>query len=298
MKGTALGRWRDGDTIAVIPAQNEEARLPSALVPLHTAGVCTLVVANGCVDRTADVARAHGAAILELDHLPGGVGAARRRGMAMAFSLIPRPEMILTTDADCVLAPGTLDALRGALGKANAAFGRVEPDPAEFAALPMPVRVHGRLEDRRDALLAQIEGLRAPVPWDPAPRHNQSPGALVAFRPGAYLATGGFAAVRCHEDRLMAEALVRLGARIARPWNAVVHASCRLEGRAPGGMAATIAERARADLREETRALRHRCQQLEREVADLVRERGADLYSITPTTEGETDVLPFRQASV
>ncbi|MGB3554146.1 MAG: glycosyltransferase [Jannaschia sp.] len=265
--------WRDGDILAVIPARDEAVRLPAALAPLHAAGVRVLVIANGCRDGTAEVARSHGATVLETVARPGGVGAARREGMAMALTLVPQPEMILTTDADCTFAPMTLRSLRTALRQADAVFGRVEPDPAEFACLPLPVRLHGQLEDRYDALVAQIEGMRADLPWDPLPRHNQSPGALIAFRPDIYRATGGIEPVPCHEDRNMAEALVRIGARIARPWDAVVQASCRLTGRAPGGMAATIAKRTRSDLSEETRRLRMQCLRLERAISDAGRSQ-------------------------
>lgn len=291
--------WRDGDVVAVIPARDEAGRLPRTIATLHAQGVRVLVVANGCGDETAPVARRCRAAVLETDVLRGGVGEARRLGMALALALVARPAIVLTTDADCTLAAGTIDVLRRALGRADAAFGRVVPDAAEFATLPRHVRRHGRLEDRHTALLAEIEGLRAATPWDPLPRHGQTPGALIAFRPGTYRATGGFAPVPTHEDRLMAETLTSIGARIARPWHAAVHASCRLTGRAPGGMAATIAARAGSDLRAETRWLALDCARLEREVAAL--RRTSRPMTNLPTTNlqtGDDHVLPFRQAAI
>ncbi|CAM4129625.1 glycosyltransferase family 2 protein [Palleronia rufa] len=270
--------------IAVVPARDEAARLPAALAALRRSGLAAIVVANGCTDATAEVARAHGATVIETPALPGGVGAARRIGLAAAMAA--RPDWLMTTDADCVLAPGAAEAVALGLARADAVFGRVEPDPDEFAALPEAVRVHGALEDRRDALRAALAARRASLPWNPAPCHDQSPGALIAWRPGAYAATGGIAPMPCHEDRRMAAALVATGARVARPWDAVVHASCRLTGRAPGGMADTIAARTAMDLRAETAAL-----------ATEVRALARDLSNPNLRT-GETHVPAPVQASV
>jgi hypothetical protein len=291
-----------GRPVAVVPARDEAARLPAALRALHAQGIAALVVANGCSDATAAVARRHGARVIETPALEGGVGAARRLGMAAA--LRHDPPWLMTTDADCVLAPGAARVLRSALARADAAFGRVVPCAREFARLPRAVRRHGRLEDRRDALAAQVEGLLADAPWNPLPCHGQSAGALMAFRPAAYAAAGGFAPRPTHEDRLIASALERAGARVARPWHAVVRASCRLEGRAPGGMAATIARRARTDLAAETRRLEAACALLERRLAAL---RAGPPHIETAHTEtdpahidheGERHVLPLRQAAI
>lgn len=206
-------------------------RLPAALRSLAQHGVAALVVANECLDATAAAARAAGAAVLELPVLPGGVGAARRAGMSAVRRIAPGATALLTTDA---------------------VFGRIVPEPDEFAHLPAPVRRHGNLEDLRDALMAEIGGRAAPQPWDPLPRHGQSPGALIAFRPDIYDAIGGFEPLPCREDRLIERRLVECGFRVARPWDAVVFAWCRLRGRAPDGMADTIADRTRADLARAT----------------------------------------------
>ena len=265
----APGGWGAPGVLAVIPARDEAARIPAAIAALRAAGADVLVVANGCTDRTAAVAGSHGAAVLETGAAPGGVGAARRAGMAAARALAPRATVLLTSDADCRLAPGALPALLCAFGRADAAMGRVLPDPAEFARLPAAVRRHGDLEDLRDALLAEIGAFAEPRAHDPMPRHGQSPGALMAFRAAAYDAVGGFAPLPCSEDRDIARRLVLAGLRVAHPWKAVVFASCRLDGRAPGGMADTIAHRARADLTHETRRLEVQCRRLTRLVRAL-----------------------------
>ncbi|PZX16496.1 glycosyl transferase family 2 [Palleronia aestuarii] len=280
--------------IAVIPARDEARRLPAALAALHREGVTALVVANGCCDATASVARALGVEVIETPMLSGGVGEARAIGLSSA--LLRNPAWVMTTDADCVLAPGTGAVLERALRDADAVFGRVEPDPGEFADLPPAVRHHGLLEDRRDVLSALIAGHVAACSWNPIPCHGQSPGALIAWRPDAYRSVGGIVPMPRNEDRRMAATLQDAGLRVARPWDAVVIASCRLRGRAPGGMAATIAERARSDLSLETVALGRECAALERRLAALVPR---EAWPPLPTPhEGDCDVLPFRQAAI
>ena len=248
--------------VAVLPARDEAGRVGGAVAALRRQGAHVVVVANGCRDATGDVAAASGAVVVAVPALSGGVGAARALGCAAALERWPGLAMLAVSDADCRVAPGAVAALRAALARADAAFGRVVPDPVEFAALPPHVRRHGDLEDLRDALLAEIGGRAVPVPHDPAPRHGQAPGALMAFRPRAYRAVGGFAALCCHEDRDLARRMIVGGFRVAHPWNAVVVASCRLRGRAPGGMADTIAARTRADLARETERLSRQCARL------------------------------------
>ena len=259
--------------VAILPARDEEARVGGAVAALRAQGAAVLVVANGCADGTAEAARRAGAEVLEAPATPGGVGAARRAGFDAALQRWPAADAILTSDADCRVAPGTIQALRRALARADAAAGRVVPDPVEFARLPLHVRRHGDLEDLRDALLAEIGARAVPVPHDPAPRHGQAPGALLAFRPAAYRTVGGFAPMRCGEDRDIVRRMRVAGLRVAHPWDAVVHASCRLRGRAPGGMADTIAARVTADLAVPTARLDRQCARLEA-LAEALRIEG------------------------
>ena len=264
--------WPAMRDVVVVPARDEAACIADCVASFAAQGVSALVVANACTDATVARARAAGAAVLDLPALLGGVGEARRRGMALAQDRAPAPRMLLTADADCRPGAGAVAVLRRALVRADAAFGRVVPDPVGFARLPRAVRIHGRLEDLRDALLAEIGAFAEPRTHDPMPRHGQAPGALMAFRPDAYHAVGGFAPMRCSEDRDIARRLVLAGFRVAHPWDAVVIASCRLAGRAPGGMADTIAERVRTDLGTETLGLRRECLRLVRLVRALRRD--------------------------
>ncbi len=240
------GWGRTGFTV-VIPARDEEGRLPRALAALAAQGpLDAIVVANGCTDATARVARGDrpglAVATIETGALTGGVGAARRLGMALALDRAPG-SILATTDADCRVCGGWIGANRAALSRADAACGRVEPDPVDFMALPPLVRAHGRLEACLADLVAQQGRIMDPVPHDPWPSHTQTPGASLAFTAAAYLASGGFEPVPCHEDRRLIARMEERGLRVARPANARVVASCRTAGRAPGGMADTIASR-------------------------------------------------------
>ena len=80
-RGGARRRGRDvSDTVVFIPAWNEEENLPAVLDDLRAElpDVDVLVVDDGSTDRTADVAREHGAEVLSLGTnrgLPVGIAA-------------------------------------------------------------------------------------------------------------------------------------------------------------------------------------------------------------------------------
>jgi glycosyltransferase involved in cell wall biosynthesis len=70
----------DGGTLVFVPAWNEEENLPGVLDELaqELPGVEVLVVDDGSTDRTADVARLHGAAVISFPvnrGLPAGIAA-------------------------------------------------------------------------------------------------------------------------------------------------------------------------------------------------------------------------------
>jgi len=109
----------------VIPAHDEEGYVGRTL---ETLGAATpfevLVVANACGDRTADVARASGAAVLTTP--VRGVSHARNLGARAS-----RGEVLVFLDADTALAAGAFDAIAAAV-PARADYGtcRIRPDRA------------------------------------------------------------------------------------------------------------------------------------------------------------------------
>jgi hypothetical protein len=109
----------------VVPAHNEARVLGRTLQALTAEGehVEVVVVANGCSDDTAEVARAAGARVVELGQ--ASKAAALRAGDAAA-SAFPR----IYLDADIVLTPGTLGHLAARLrrGDVHAASPRIRFD--------------------------------------------------------------------------------------------------------------------------------------------------------------------------
>jgi glycosyltransferase involved in cell wall biosynthesis len=131
------------DTLVFVPAWNEERNLPAVLDELHAElpDVDVLVVDDGSTDRTAEVAREHGAEVLSFGEnrgLRAGIAAgyeqARARGYAFAgridadgqhpaSELAKLLEVVRSGDAD--VAVGS----RFATGEGYEAF-RYEPSPS------------------------------------------------------------------------------------------------------------------------------------------------------------------------
>src|ERR1051325_9325 len=83
----------------VIPARNEEEFLPATIAALQGQTYKNfeiIVVANGCHDRTADVARELGCRVFELGER--GLGAARNLGGRQASG-----QILMFLDADTLL---------------------------------------------------------------------------------------------------------------------------------------------------------------------------------------------------
>jgi glycosyltransferase involved in cell wall biosynthesis len=83
------------DTVVFIPAWNEEANLPAVLDELarELPGADVLVIDDGSTDRTADVAREHGALVVSLGEnrgLPVGIAAGYRNALDLAYGFCGR----------------------------------------------------------------------------------------------------------------------------------------------------------------------------------------------------------------
>ena len=95
------------DISVVIPARNEETRLPECLRRLRgqsLQGFEVIVVDSASTDRTGDVAASYGARVLRVDR--PGVGLARQTG----FEATER-SVIVSTDADALPPPDWLERL-------------------------------------------------------------------------------------------------------------------------------------------------------------------------------------------
>ena len=231
--------WGRTSCLVLIPAKNEADRIRACLTKLAGQGVDVLVVANNCSDATGDLAAVAGAAVINCTLPEGGVGAARRLGADEGLRRMPSARSLLTSDADCLVAPDWVAANCGYLEKGAAAVcGFVQPIPEEHAALPPALLRRAALEDRFLGLKARLE-----AHLTGQASHEQTPGASLAFTPATYRAVGGFDPLPTHEDRAIITRLKVLGLPVVHARDVTVQASCRMQGRAPGGMAAALKAR-------------------------------------------------------
>jgi cellulose synthase/poly-beta-1,6-N-acetylglucosamine synthase-like glycosyltransferase len=236
-----------------IPARNEAERilpcLEAARISLRGRGGIVLVV-NGSQDATLACARdwfaTTGTAGLLMDLAdtpPGGVGAVRRQAVAAAATRLTPQGVVLTTDADSRVFPDWLDANLSELTQADLICGTVLPDAQEFAQLPRIISQRGAAEGEYVALTLALRALIDPLAHDPTPCGLGAAGASLAFRMPLYQDTGGIPALPANEDRTFAANAEDRGWRVRHSEKVRVSTSCRLDGRAPGGMAEALARR-------------------------------------------------------
>jgi len=136
-------------TLVVIPAYDEEASLPGVLKELREQApdFDVLVVSDGSTDRTAAVARADGARVLELP-CNLGIGAALR--VAFRYAVNHGYERVAQVDADGQHDPVTLERLLAriddgadlVIGSRFAEGGAVTYDVSAFRRRGMKVLRH------------------------------------------------------------------------------------------------------------------------------------------------------------
>ncbi|SDR93145.1 hypothetical protein SAMN04488570_0749 [Nocardioides scoriae] len=228
----------------VVPARDEAALLPGMLASLdlavralaRTAGpgsrrpvaVAATVVLDSCRDGSGEAVARAALAMPWLDSVTvalGRVGSVRAAGVEHARATAagtPAGDLwVATTDADTRV---PVDWLLGHVAAARAGVelltGTVRPDELLVAS-------------QRRAWLAQhdlVEG------------HLHVHGANLGFTLAAYDAVGGFGALATGEDVDLVERLRRHGARSRATAAIPVTTSARLDGRAPAGFAAYLAE--------------------------------------------------------
>lgn len=221
----ATGRRGAAVAGVVVPAHNEEERLPACLAALRKAAglapvpVHLLVVADACTDGTAAVAAAHGAEVVGIR--ARNVGAARAAGMAELLrrtaAAEPAATWLATTDADTVVPPGWLRRQLGYAGQGwDMVLGTVTVTdwtehpphtPAVFAAM--------------------YEFGEGP--------HPHVHGANLGIRASAYLAAGGFKSLRTAEDHALMAAAAEAGGQVLQASDITVETSARRQARAPRG---------------------------------------------------------------
>jgi hypothetical protein len=119
-----------GPAVALVPAHDEEDGVAATVASLleGDAPCEVVVIADNCADRTADVARAAGATVLErFDDQQQGKGHALAWALGWLVRERPATDMVVMVDADCVASPSLVGALAGALATgAGAAQARYE----------------------------------------------------------------------------------------------------------------------------------------------------------------------------
>ncbi|MEC5183237.1 glycosyltransferase involved in cell wall biosynthesis [Cryobacterium sp. MP_3.1] len=220
--------------IVVVPARDEESRLPRCLAALADAvqavedefgtdapAISVVVVLDRCTDGSAEVV-AQWPQFRALECSAGSVGSARRAGVAhLLTDAAAAHTWVATTDADSAVPRRWLTA-QLALAEAGTelVLGTVLPDDE----LPVQER------DRWHGSHTLVDG------------HPHVHGANLGVRADRYLQAEGFSDVDSDEDVLLVEALRTLGARECRTALIPVLTSGRLDGRVPGGFGGYLAD--------------------------------------------------------
>jgi cellulose synthase/poly-beta-1,6-N-acetylglucosamine synthase-like glycosyltransferase len=197
-------------TLAVlIPAHNEEGGIRATLqsiVPQLALGDRLVVVADNCTDGTRYVAEAEGAEVISRSNLEK-----RGKGFALDHGLqhlvANPPEVVIIVDADCQVAPGSIDLLAKLCGERrrpiqaqylmrNEENARLKMRVAEFAWLVKNlVRPLGLAQLGLPCLLT---GSGMAFPWPSISKMNLADGHIVEdMKMGLDLARLGTAPVFC-----------------------------------------------------------------------------------------------------
>jgi hypothetical protein len=225
--------------------------------PIPPALVRIVVFANNCTDQSARFARRLGEGwsldirVVEASSPPGAAhaGNARRAAMDIAEAWLEERDeasgVILTTDADSEVAPNWIAENLGAFeAGAEAVLGRIALD-SEGKLLPEALHRRGELEETYEGLLTKLSWLLDPLEHNPWPHHATVSGASLGVTRAAYCRVGRLPRVPLGEDKALITLLSRQDARIRYCPTARVITSGRTNGRAPGGVADTLAIRSR-----------------------------------------------------
>lgn len=242
--------------VVAIPACNEAARIEACLRAMseQRGARCDHIVLllNNCTDDTALVVERlppHLAvpltvAIRDFPASLAHAGQARSHALSLAAGIAGADGIIATTDADGAVARNWIACARAAFALgAEVVCGRAVIDPVEATLITPALHADDAREVAYGVMLDEIHGLVDPDPWDPLPRHTEHSGASIAATVGAYNRAGGMPPLPTGEDRGFLLALRAVDARIRHAPDMHVTVSGRLQGRAVGGMADTMARR-------------------------------------------------------
>lgn len=225
----------------IVPARDEAERIEACLAALAAAAAQVsgptrvVVVDDGSTDGTAELARSAlggwGAGHRVIPGPAAGVGWARRTGFEQALSELAGggEALLATTDADSQVAPDWLAVLHHRLDDGHVVIaGDVQLSPG---ADPRLSRARARRLRTR---------VRALPPAESGAAHPHFAGSNLAFAAETLRRLGPLPTPRSLEDEAILHRCRTLGIPVLRDAAAVVATSARLEGRAPGGLAAAL----------------------------------------------------------
>jgi len=210
-------------TVAVlVPAHDEEKGIAATVegllaqeIPdwLEISGI--VVVANNCIDRTAEIARRYPVTVLEMPDNPDKKAGALNHGWRVAAQ---DAELVLTMDADTVLLPDTVAAMAAEL-RGNVVLGavcaRYWASPGKGLAWRMQRLEYARYDDLRD-----LRGWRVSVASGAAAMYRGAALAAVAKARAAGEPWDGTSLI---EDYALTLELKGLGWRVAAARHAHVY---------------------------------------------------------------------------
>ena len=218
------------EVVVTIPARDEESLIGRCLESILAARelvhmpVHVIVVADGCLDATAAVARRYdGVRVVEIDS--SNVGTARATAAQAALALVtsaPDEVWMANTDADSVVPSNWLsEQVRLAESGADVMIGTVRPD----------------FDDLTEG---QVRAWRAThVRGEP---NGHVHGANLGMSAAAYVDAGGVPPLALAEDQALVDALRVRARRLVATGRIPVSTSGRRESRTTGGFADHLRE--------------------------------------------------------
>ncbi|MEN3794840.1 glycosyltransferase [Fulvimarina sp. MAC3] len=251
---------RDLQPVVAVPAKDEEERIPRLIRALSSQtwlaaedrSLDIVIVLNNTADRSRNAIEdaALGTRLrvhlvdLKLPAAFAHVGTARRFALDLARTLCrtSMSSVLLTTDADAVPSARWIDAnLLAISAGADIVGGRIVGDRREEALLGQAFLARAASHLIYADLCDRVMSLLDPVEHDPWPRHRDHTGASLAVRADVFDAVGGLPALPYREDLAFVSRVRDAGYRLRHSPSVRVEVSARTKGRAPGGMADTIA---------------------------------------------------------
>lgn len=216
---------RETRIAVVVPARDEAERIDACLASIAVAAgqvdvpVDVVVVADGCLDDTAERARRHPGVTVVITE-GSNVGGARAAGTSLALDR--GATWIASTDADSTVPENWLVVqLQLAHDGAEVIIGTVQP---RFDELTADEIESWRLTHEDGQSLGNIHG------------------ANLGMTAGAYRRAGGYLPLPEHEDTDLVRRLRDSGANVVASDLARVETSGRHVGRTPGGYARYLRE--------------------------------------------------------